>query len=566
VASKLSLFLAELKRRKVYRVAAVYAAVGVAISIAVPDVFGAFGFPDWAAPLIIVVIAIGFPIALVLAWAYEVKPEEPRPTEPSAEDAPPSPDPLAPTGVVATEQRKSIVVLPFDNMSPDPGDAYFSDGLTEEIITHLSYLRSLRVISRNSAMVLKGTEKDTRTIGRELDVQYVLEGSVRKAGNDLRITAQLIDAASDTHIWAEKYDGVLDDVFGIQEQVSRSIVDALQLKLSPSEKERLAERPIEDLGAYECYLKARHEIEGFTVDGTRRAIQHLESALEIVGPNALLFAGMGYAHFQRTNLGMAQEEAIVDAEENVSEALAMDPDSPFALAVSGLVKFSFRGKPQEAVNLLKRALAANPNEPLALMYVGGAYAMMAGKTVAAGSVLERLEKVDPLGTMTYWLRGALPFFEGDFRAASTEWGELLKINPDNPLIKAWTAPAVAYAGDLEGALHLLTDPLLPDGEDAGSRFCRIQSSALKGDKAGALREITPEFRQTVNRDGAWAWLAAAPLAFVGAVDEAVGLLEHGVRRGGFINYPMLSEHDLRGDPRYQALLEEAKQRWENFEV
>ena len=168
--SKLSLFLAELKRRKVYRVAAVYAAVGVAISIAVPDLFGAFGFPAWAAPFVIVVIVIGFPIALVLAWAYEVKPEEPR----EAEKAP-----IPAIDTPESEQRKSIVVLPFDNMSPEAGDAYFADGLTEEIITNLSYIHSLRVISRNSAMVLKGTHKSTQAIAAELDVQYVLEGSVR---------------------------------------------------------------------------------------------------------------------------------------------------------------------------------------------------------------------------------------------------------------------------------------------------------------------------------------------------------------------------------------------------
>ncbi|UCG88187.1 MAG: protein kinase, partial [Gemmatimonadota bacterium] len=229
------------------------------------------------------------------------------------------------TVVAAEEEKKSIVVLPFDNMSPDPGDAYFSDGLTEEIITHLSHINSLRVISRNSAMVLKGSHKDTRTIAAELDVQYVLEGSVRKAGDQLRITVQLIDAASDAHLWAESYDGVLEDVFGMQEQVARSIVDALQLELHPGEEERLAERPIEDLGAYECYLRARNEIDAFTVDGTRRAIQHLEYALDIVGGNVPLFTGMAYAHFQRANLGIAQDEAIALAEEYVAKALALDP-------------------------------------------------------------------------------------------------------------------------------------------------------------------------------------------------------------------------------------------------
>ena len=154
------------------------------------------------------------------------------------------------TGLAAVgppQWSKSIVVLPFENISPEEGQEYFCDGMTEEIITDLSHIRDLRVISRNSAMVFKGTHKPTRDIGRELNVQYVLEGSVRRAGNDLRITAQLIDAINDAHLWADKYSGTLDDVFVMQEKVSRSIVDALRLKLTQVEDQQLAKRPLVDI-------------------------------------------------------------------------------------------------------------------------------------------------------------------------------------------------------------------------------------------------------------------------------------------------------------------------------
>ncbi|OVE79855.1 hypothetical protein BVY01_01430, partial [bacterium I07] len=179
------------------------------------------------------------------------------------------------------KHQKSIIVLPIENMSSDPEQEYFSDGLTEEIITDLSHIHDLLVISRSSAMTFKDTKKKIKEIAREVNVQYVLEGSVRKAGNNLRITAQLIDASSDSHLWAEKYNGTLDDIFYIQEKVSRSIVDALKIKLSEGEKHIIAERPFKDVKAYECYLKARHEIDSFTEDGINRAIQYIESALSI---------------------------------------------------------------------------------------------------------------------------------------------------------------------------------------------------------------------------------------------------------------------------------------------
>jgi adenylate cyclase len=153
----------------------------------------------------------------------------------------------------------SVAVLPFLNLSSDAEDQYFADGLTEEIISDLAKVRSLRVISRTSAMMFKGVKKSAPAIAQELNVRHVLEGSVRRAGNNLRITAQLIDAATDTHLWADKYAGTLDDVFDLQEQLSRRIVEALRVALTPDEERRLVERPLQDVRAYEAWLRARLE-------------------------------------------------------------------------------------------------------------------------------------------------------------------------------------------------------------------------------------------------------------------------------------------------------------------
>ncbi len=180
------------------------------------------------------------------------------------------------------EASPSIAVLPFGNLSPDPDNEFFADGLTEEVIADLSVIRALRVISRTSAMHFKGTNKDLRAIARELQVRYVLEGSVRRAGMSLRVTAQLIDAENDSHVWAEKYSGSIEDVFAIQEEISRKIVNALQLRLTDAEARGIAERPIDNAAAYDCYMRARHEVYRFTADGLgpcaetrgRRVIDH----------------------------------------------------------------------------------------------------------------------------------------------------------------------------------------------------------------------------------------------------------------------------------------------------
>src|SRR5690349_11462708 len=160
---------------------------------------------------------------------------------------------------VATGRDSSIAVLPFSNLSPDPDNEYFADGLTDEVIAKLSKVSALRVISRTSAMTYKRTTKDIGTIARELGVRYVLEGSVRRAGDRLRITAQLIDGDTDHHLWAETYDGSAADIFAIQERLARVIVDALEVRVTSDEDRRLAARPIVSLPAYECYLRARQE-------------------------------------------------------------------------------------------------------------------------------------------------------------------------------------------------------------------------------------------------------------------------------------------------------------------
>ena len=465
-------------------------------------------------------------------------------------------------------QEKSIVVLPFENLSPDPDQEYFSDGLTEEVISDLSNVRILRVISRSSAMTFKGTTKKIPEIARELDVQYVLEGSVRKAGNSLRITAQLIDAESDAHIWAEKYSGTLDDVFDVQEKVSRSIVDALKLRLTPEEKQRMAERPIDNVAAYECYLRANHEIWRFREDSLDRAVQNLQNGLDIIGDNALLYSGMAWAYWQYVNIGAKQEDYLARAEDYAKKALAMDPNFSKANVVLGYI-YEFVNQ-QEGIRYFKKALAVNPNELHALRRLALIYSSDVGKPSAALPLIERYKKADPLNPDNYSLQGYSYFYDGRFALALDPHRKWYQSDPENPVKEFLYALTLAYNNAFDEVFSIIEKCAKADPNNVLSKFGLLLKYGLLKDREKAFQIMTPDFRKTCQRDAEWSYLVADAFALLDEKREALDWLENAVNRG-FINYPFINEYDtflanIRGEERFKKLMERVKYEWEHFEV
>ncbi len=563
--SRLQRLLEELKRRRVFRVAVVYAAVAFVIwqvaEIAVPGL----NLPNVVLTAVILLTVLGFPIAIALAWAFDITPAGVKRTE--AETAA-AERPAVPT-VEGAAERKSIVVLPFDNMSPDPADAYLSDGLTEEIITGLSCCRPLRVISRNSARVLKGTQKDTRTIARELDVQYVLEGSVRKAGSDLRITAQLIDGRTDEHLWSERYSGTLDAVFDMQERLSRLIVDALMLELSPEEERRLAERPIENVQAYECYLRARQEIWLWTKDALDRARQHLQNGLDIIGENALLLAGMGYVYYQYANIGVGHEEYIEKAEEYARKALEQDPESAEAHMVLGCTPLAFRGDPKKAFYHLKQALARKPDDPHVLFWLAVVHTLV-GRVDEAYPLAERLARVDPLTPLSIYAKTFLDVMGGRFDAPSEEVTKWFRLEPQTPAALQFCALSLTYCSRYDEARELIRGNVRADLEDQITRMTLLLEGALDGDSSRFHEIVTEDFEKWARRDPQYSYFVADFHALAGLKEEALDWLSNAVDRG-FINYPFIAEHDpllepIRGEPRFRDIAVRAKHEWEHFDA
>jgi TolB-like protein/Tfp pilus assembly protein PilF len=299
-------FFEEIKRRKVYRVAAAYAVVaGGAIQLA-SAVFPAWELPSWALRLVIILLLIGFPISLILAWALEVTPEGIRatPSPPSTPRRRRNVVALIAIGVIvsaaaglfllprasARKMDKSIAVLPFENFSDDKENAFFADGIQDDILTNLSKIGELKVISRTSVMPYRGKEKSVREIGKALGVSAILEGSVRKSGNRVRLNVQLINAVNDEHIWSEVYDRDLTDVFAIQTDLAQKIAKELQAKLSPIEKALMTRKPTENGEAYLAFVQAHNlhmELEEFPK--LKQAEQLYERALQL-DPNFALAA------------------------------------------------------------------------------------------------------------------------------------------------------------------------------------------------------------------------------------------------------------------------------------
>jgi eukaryotic-like serine/threonine-protein kinase len=454
--------------------------------------------------------------------------------------------------------EKSIVVLPFENLSPDPDNAYFADGLTEELIADLSKVKALRVISRTSAMHFKGTTKQLPGIAQELKVRYVLEGSVRRAGNSLRITAQLIDAATDTHLWAEKYSGTFDDTFEMQEKVSRSIVASLEIHLSPEEDRRIAARPLPNSLAYDSYLRANQEINLWDAEALKRAERHLESARAIVGEHPLLLAAVSMMRFQSVNLGLAQDEALDEARQVAERALALDPTLAQAHAARGIVA-TLDGDNPTAIAHLRRARVEAPGDVATWMWLPYVY-LMTGKTDPAGPLLNELLKKDPINPNARLSAALPPFFEGDFEASLPALREALRMASDWPMVRFWNALALAYALRRDAALEVLQAiPAEPEIE-VWSRLGHLLRFALRGDAVGFDRLLTNEALISLRRDGQNCYHVAAFNAELGRVEEAFDWLERAVDRtfvpvALFLADPFLAP--LRADPRFEGTLARA---------
>src|SRR5256714_1010943 len=405
-------FFEEVKRRKVYRVAAAYIiAAGGVIQLA-SATFPAWELPNWALRLVIVVLLMGFPIALILAWAYDITSQGVRAT----------PTPAVPgshrrrniimlvaTGVIisaaagffllprvsAHKVDKSIAVLPFENFSDDKDNAYFGDGIQDDLLTNLAKIRDLKVISRTSVMSYRGKASNLREIGKTLGVGTILEGSVRRIGNRVRVNVQLINAENDEHIWADDYDRELTDVFAIQTDLAQKIASELQAKLSPGEKTQMQRKPTENGEAYLAFVQAHNlscEVED--LERLKQSEQLYQRAIDL-DPNFAL-AVARYSQLESWILHTFERtpERRTKAQSLAERALQLQPNLPEAHLARGFSYYYGDNNYDAALKEFEIAQSGLPNESEAYLAVG-AIQRRQGKWSESTANLEKAANLNP---------------------------------------------------------------------------------------------------------------------------------------------------------------------------
>jgi TolB-like protein/Flp pilus assembly protein TadD len=471
-------FFEELQRRKVYRVAAAYIiAAGFIIQIG-SAVFPAWELPNWTLRLVVVLLLMGFPIALILAWAYDVTPQGIRVTPGSHRRR--NLLMLIASGVIisagagffllprasARKIDKSIAVLPFQSLSDEKENAYFADGMQDDILTNLSKIGDLKVISRMSVMSYRGDAvRNAREIGKALGVATLLEGSVRRAGNRVRVNVQLIDANNDEHIWAEDYDRDLTDVFAIQTDLAQKIASALQAKLSPNEKARLDQRPTQNPNAYLLFVQA-HDYANRTDmfrDTSLKAEQLFEQATKLDPNFAAAFAGLSmvesWMYHSFDPLPARREKARTAA----NEALRLQPDLPEAHLALGFSYYYGDRDYERALAEFEIAKRGLPNEAQAYMAIG-AIQRRQGRWVESTANLEKAAELDPKNSSVLLNLGYNYMATRNFEAADKIFDRGIEAAPESFGSRALKSElAIRWKGDVSVAEKELAS--MPPGVD-----------------------------------------------------------------------------------------------------
>jgi TolB-like protein/Tfp pilus assembly protein PilF len=578
-------FFVELKRRNVYKVGVAYIVAGWALSQGIAQVFPVFDVPNWVVRLIVLLIILGLPVALVLTWMFEITPQGILRTETA--DAMPgavqrkkhawiyvvviggllsiglfflgrytAQTPRQSEAATGPVLEKSIAVLPFDNLSGDPDNAYFTEGVQDEILTRLAKVADLKVIARTSTQKFKGTPENLPEIAKQLGVMNILEGSVQKANDQVRVNVQLINALTYAHLWADTYDRRFNDIFAVESEIAKNVADALQAKLTGSEKSSIAKAPTEDPEAYDLYLKGRFFWNKRSGTDLRKAIEYFNQAIAKDPNYALAYAGLADSYLLLPNYGSAStQESLPPARAALKKALELDDSLAEAHASSGLLA-TFECRLERAITDFERAIQLKPN------YATAHHWLMFGR-LSLGHMDQAIEegkravKLDPLSPIINADFAWTYFCARRFDKAERQARKTLEIDPQFFLAHYYLGQVLQFKGHLGEAIAEFQKAVDLNG-DPDSLGMLGQAYARNGQKDEAQKVLL-----RLNEEAKSRYVAPYATALVylglGEKERALDDLERAYQRGD-TNYlfvirvdPMLD--DLRGHPRFDALVQ-----------
>jgi TolB-like protein/Flp pilus assembly protein TadD len=593
-------FFAELKRRNVYKVGFAYIVAGWAFSQGIAQVFPVFDVPNWVIRLIVLLIILGLPIALVLAWMFELTPQGIKRTETA--DAMPgtarrkkrawiyvvvigglvsiglfflgrytaqtsstpgsASDSLrrgeqteAATG--SSLPQKSIAVLPFDNLSRDPDNAYFAEGVQDEILTRLAKVADLKVISRTSTQHFKSAPENLPQIAKQLGVTNILEGSVQKANDKVRVNVQLINAMTDSHLWADTFDRKLTDIFAVESEIAKNVADALQAKLTGSEKSSIAKAPTENPEAYELYLKGRFFWNKRTGADLRKAIEYFNQAIAKDPNYALAYAGLTDSYLLLPNYGgTPTQEVLPRARAAAKKALELDDALAEAHASLGLLA-TLEFDLSRSISELERAIQLNPNYATAHHWLALSL-MSLGQFDRAIAEGKRAIELDPLSLIINADFSSIYFNARRYDEAETQARKTLEMDSHFFLAHYYLGGALQFKGHVKEAIPEY-QKAFDLNNDPYSLAMLGQAYARNGQKEEAQKVLARLNDEAKSRYVA-PYAVALILVALGEKERALGELEQAYREGAgdylliLIKVDPLLD-DLRGNPRFEAIVQ-----------